>query len=165
MSLCRVENICVIWLFLIVDDKCLHDCFWRYIVVSCYSALFFFFISCSSGASVSYCTTRQTFTSNVNSLVGLGLGIVQKFSIPIPWVRYRFLNDTFFDTNFMKSVLTRLHYLKKLCFYFFSACWHLYRLKDSSPEPLHKGTKYIHHNKSVQIIFNKVQIVFSLHIC
>ncbi len=36
----------------------------------------------------------------------LGLGIVQTFSIsiPIPWVRYRFLNDTFFDSNFMKSV-------------------------------------------------------------
>ncbi len=38
--------------------------------------------------------------------------------IPIPWVRYRFLNDTFFNTNFMKSVLTRLHYLKKHCLYF-----------------------------------------------
>ncbi len=53
----------------------------------------------------------------------VGLGIVQKFSIsipiPIPWVRYRFLNDTFSDTNFMKSVLTRLHYLKKLWVYFF----------------------------------------------
>ncbi len=91
----------------------------------------------------------------------LGLGIVNFFSISIPWVRYRFLNDSFFDTNFMKSVLTRLHYLKKLVF-FFSACWHLYRLKDSSPEPLHKGTKYIQHNKSVQIILIKL-IVFSLH--
>ncbi len=44
-------------------------------------------------------------------VLSLGLGIVQKFSILIPWVRYRFPNDTFFDTNFMKSVLTRLHYL------------------------------------------------------
>ncbi len=57
----------------------------------------------------------------------------------------------FFDTNFMKLVLTRLHYLKNVGF-IFSACWHLYRLKASSPEPLHKGTKNIQHNKSVQII-------------
>ncbi len=51
--------------------------------------------------------------------LSVGLGIVQKFSIPIPWVRYRFLNDTFFDTNFMKSVLTRLHLSQKTLFLFF----------------------------------------------
>ncbi len=36
--------------------------------------------------------------------------------------------------------------------FIFSACWHLYRLKASSPDPLHKGTKYIQHNKSEQIV-------------
>ncbi len=86
----------------------------------------------------------------------IGLGIVQRFSIPIHWVRYLFLSDTFFNTNFIKSVLTRLHYLKNvglIC----SACWHLYRLKVSSPEPPHKGTKYIQH-KSVQIVLIKFKV-------
>ncbi len=84
----------------------------------------------------------------------IGLGIVQTFSIPIPWVRYQFLNDTFFDTNFIKSILIKLHYLKNVAF-IFSVCWHLYRLNASSPDPLHKGTKYIQHNKTVQIVLIK----------
>ena len=41
----------------------------------------------------------------------LGLGINQKCSIPvpilIPSLRYRFLNDTFFDTNFIIPILTK----------------------------------------------------------
>ncbi len=86
----------------------------------------------------------------------IGLGIVKKIPIPIHWVRYLFLSDTFFNTNFMKSVLTRLYYLKNfglIC----SACWHLYRLKASSPEPPHKGTQYIQ-NKSVQIVLIKFKV-------
>ncbi len=70
-------------------------------------------------------------------------------SIPVP-ERY------FFQYQFYKSILTRLHYLKNVGF-IFSACWHLYRLKASSPEPLHKGTNYIQHNKSVQNSFNEVK--------
>ncbi len=64
----------------------------------------------------------------------------------------------------MKSVLTRLHYLKNVAF-IFSACFiHLYRLKASSPNVLHKGTKYIQHNKSVQIVLVTVS-VDALQLC
>lgn len=56
-------------------------------------------------------------------------------SIPIPCLRYRFLNNTFFDTNFMKSILVRFHYIlpkKNLWFYFFSLLsFFFYRLKHS----------------------------------
>ncbi len=104
---------------------------------------------------------QTTWPNQTTSLLGLWMvairvGYRSKISIPIPWVRYRFLNDTFFNTNFMKSVLTRYTLSQKI-FYFFSACWHLYRLKASSPELLHKGTKYIQHNKSVQIILIKLK--------
>ncbi len=93
----------------------------------------------------------------------LGLVIVQKFwydtdtlsSIPVP-ERYFFWYQ-FYEINFNKIISKNFGFI-------FSACWHLYRLEASSPEPLHKGAKYIQHNKSVQIV-NKVQIVFSLHIC
>ncbi len=69
-------------------------------------------------------------------------------SIPVP-ERY-FFRYQFNEISFNKITLSQ-----KTLFLFFSACWHLYRLKDSSPEPLHKGTKYIQHNKSVQIILIK----------
>ncbi len=82
------------------------------------------------------CLSCFMWLNTIKGLV-LGLGIVHKFSVPIPWVRYRFLNHTFFDNNFMKSVVTRLHSLKNFGF-IFSACWHLYRLKASSPAQRNK---------------------------
>ena len=39
--------------------------------------------------------------------LGVGLGIVRNFSIPVPSFRYRFLNDTFFDTYFIISILNK----------------------------------------------------------
>ncbi len=71
-------------------------------------------------------------------------------SIPVP-ERY-FFQYQFYEISFNKITLSQ-----KTLFVFCSACWHLYRLKDSSPEPLHKGTKYIQHNKSVQIILIKLK--------
>ncbi len=71
-------------------------------------------------------------------------------SIPVP-ERY------FFRYQFYEISLNKITLSQKILVSFFSACWHLYSLKDSSPEPLHKGTKYIQNNKSVQIILIKLK--------
>ncbi len=74
----------------------------------------------------------------------------------IPWLRYRFLNDTFFryqfyEINFNKITLSPKKKTLVLLFQLLDV------YTDSmSPEPLHKGTKYIQHNKSEQIILIKL---------
>ncbi len=49
---------------------------------------------------------------------GIGLGIVHKVSIqiPIPWVRYQFLNDTFFYTRFQFTHLLAIFTLVRVHF-------------------------------------------------
>ena len=66
-------------------------------------------------------------------------------TIPIPWFQYQLLNNTFFDTIFIKSVLTKdytTHYGKNILFNF-SAPWHFYRLKavsyHSKYEPIYQS--------------------------
>ncbi len=46
-----------------------------------------------------WCSDADTFSDWSHQ----GLGILKKNSVPvpIPWFQYRFLNDTFFDTNFI----------------------------------------------------------------
>ncbi len=64
-SVISAEERCAIWRFLIVDDKNVSMiCFWRNIIVLCYSA---HSISCSSGAArrinIAYCTAPHKLTS------------------------------------------------------------------------------------------------------
>ncbi len=70
-------------------------------------------------------------------------------SIPVPeWYFFRY---QFYEISFNKITLSQ-----KIWFYFFQFV-DIYTDSDSSPEPLHKGTKYIQHNKSVQIILIKLK--------
>lgn len=86
-------------------------------------------------------------------------GIVQKSSIPItiPLLPYWFLNDTFFDTNFVKPVLTQLQYtLAQVSIgfiYLFMVYFVYFFILKDSPEPLRKRKAFNKHNKSVQIDF------------
>ncbi len=80
-------------------------------------------------------------------------------SIPVP-KRY-FFQYKFYEINFNKITFSKKK-IKKTLVSFFQL---LDVYTDSkTPEPLHKGTKYIQHNKSANN-FNKAQIVFSLLIC
>ncbi len=103
--------------------------------------------------------THTIQLKDTETLRSIGLGIVQNIlkSIMIPWLRYRFLNNTFSDTNFMKLILTRLHNLqkKKNCFYFFSFLTfiQIQRLLSHCT----KEQNIIQHNKSVLIILIKLK--------